>query len=349
MKRTRVIAFSAVIVGAMIFILANNRSRISAKSRNDFQTAIPVSVTEARAGTVSETLSLTGTITANSDVAIVAETQGKVTAVLAQVGDFRPAGSPLIQVDDEVKKAAYEQAEANYHRAMKDEERFTLLLAEQAVTEAQKENAHAAFKTAEAQYILARRQYRDARITTPIAGIVTARNVDLGSMVSDKMVVANVVDVARLKVKLNVAEQDVFKLNTGDRVGVTTDVYPGVTYEGRIKSISAKADEGHTYPVEIMMDNSRTHPLRAGMFGRVSFEAAAPVEGLSIPRGALVGSMREARVFVVDGALARRRDIVVGTQTGSYLSVLSGLRAGEVVVINGQNNLKDSVAVEVLK
>jgi membrane fusion protein, multidrug efflux system len=59
--------------------------------------------------------------------------------------------------------------------------------------------------------------------------------------------------------------------------------------------------------------------------------------------------MKDPRVYVVDGAVARERAIVVGGETGTDLTVLSGLRAGESVVVNGQNNLKDSVAVLVLK
>jgi RND family efflux transporter MFP subunit len=349
MKRVRTIIIGVIIFGGVISILLNNRARISAKSRNDFQTSIPVSVAEVKSGKHSESVSLVGTITANYDVAIVAETQGKVKKIFAQVGDYREAGSPLIQVDDEIKQADFEKAQVNYDKAKKDMERYASLRSEQAATEMQKDNAFQTFKVAEAQYILARRQLRDTRISSPISGIVTARNVDIGSMVADKMVVANVVDISRLKVKLNVSEFDAFKLKASDRVEVTTDVYPGVTFEGRITSISAKADEGHTYPVEITLENSKTHPLRAGMFGRVNFVSVTETEALAIPREALLGSMKAPQVFVVDRGLARKRDIVVGPAVGTDLMVLSGLRSGETVVVNGQNNLKDSVAVDVLK
>jgi RND family efflux transporter MFP subunit len=349
MNRTRAIVAGTVLLAVIILVLLNNRANISAKSRNEFQGAIPVTVAEAKSQKMSETMSLVGTITAMNDVAVTAEVAGKVTAVLASVGDHVSAGAPIIQIDDELKKAAFEQAEANYERAKRDFDRFKSLREEQSATESQKENAWTGFKVAEAQYIVAKRQFHDTKVCTPIAGIVSARNVDLGTMVNDRMVGGNVVDISRLKVKLNVAERDAFKLKTGDIVEITTDVYPGVTFEGRTTSISAKADEGHTYPVEITMENSKEHPLRAGMFGRVSFVSLAHDEALAIPREALVGSMKDPRVFVVDGAIARERTIVVGAEAGTDLMVLSGLRAGESVVVNGQNNLKDSVAVQILR
>jgi len=349
MNRTRAIIAGAVALAIIILVLLNNRANISAKSKNEFQGAIPVTVAQVTEQKLSETLSLVGTITAINDVAVTAEVAGKVTAVLASVGDRVEAGAPIVQIDDELKKAAFEQAEANYDRAKRDFDRFKSLREEQSATESQKENAWTGFKVAEAQYITARRQLRDTRVCTPIAGIVSARNVEHGTMVNDRMVVANVVDISRLKVKLNVAERDAFKLKTGDRVEITTDVYPGVTFEGHTTSISAKADEGHTYPVEITMDNSREHPLRAGMFGRVAFVSLAKNAALAIPREALVGSMKDPRVFVVDGSIAREKTIVVGGETGTDLTVLAGLTAGESVVVNGQNNLKDSVAVQVLR
>ena len=349
MTKTRAIIAAAVVLGIIIVVLLNNRANISAKSRNDFQGAIPVTVAQVRTAKLAESLSLVGTITGINDVAVTAEVAGKVTAVLANVGDHLAAGAPIVQLDDELKKAAFEQAEANYARAKRDFDRFKSLREEQSATEAQKENAWTAFKVAEAQYIVARRQLHDTRVTTPIAGVLSARNVELGTMVNDRMVVGNVVDISRLKVKLNVAEGDAFKIRAGDRVEVTTDVYPGVTFGGRITSVSSKADEGHTYPVEITMDNSREHPLKAGMFGRVAFTAIAPEATLAIPREALVGSMKDPRVYVVEGPVARERPITVGTETGTDLTVIAGLREGETVVVNGQNNLKDSVAVQVLR
>jgi RND family efflux transporter MFP subunit len=347
--KTRVIIVVVVVFAVMTALLFYNKSRLAAKSRAAYNASYAVSTATAEQRQVAQTLSLVGTITGNNDVAIVAETGGKVTGVHVQVGDEVRAGTPLIQLDDEVKKALYQQAEANYQRAKRDNERITALFADHAASESQRDNAYAAFKGAEAQYVQARRQYNDTRVSTPISGVVSARIVDVGSMVNDRMVVANVVDVKTLKVKLNVAESDAFKLRKGDRVEVTTDVYPGTVFEGKINTISAKGDESHTYPVEIVMNNSKEKPLRAGMFGRVTFTSIAPVSGVAIPREALVGSLRDPRVFVVEGGVARERKITVGSVVGNDLAVTAGLSSGEQVVTNGQNNLKDSVSVEVMK
>jgi multidrug efflux pump subunit AcrA (membrane-fusion protein) len=84
------------------------------------------------------------------------------------------------------------------------------------------------------------------------------------------------------------------------------------------------------------------------MFGRVAFTSVNVEESLTIPRDALVGSIKEPQVFVVDGTTARLRPIVVGSISGGTLSVTAGLREGERVVVNGQNNLQDSTSVSII-
>jgi RND family efflux transporter MFP subunit len=345
----KLIGITVIVLGGIVGILLYNKAQMQAKSKTNVLTSYPVSVANVSKMQMSETLSLTGTIAANSDVAIVAETQGRVVGLNANVGDFKNAGAVLVQVDDELKKAEYMKAEVNYERAKKDADRFSKLREEHAATEWQKENAWQGYKIAEAEYIRARKAYRDTKITSPISGVVTARPVDVGTMVQPGMVVANVVDISKLKVKLNVAEQDAFTLKVGDPVEVTTDVYPGVKFEAKIASISSKADESHTYPVEITLPNSKQNPLRAGMFGRVSFVSMKSSDVIAIPREALVGSVKNPQVFVVENLIAKRRDLVVGNAVGTSVTVLQGLNEGETIVVNGQNNLKDSVVVEVVR
>lgn len=349
MRRTKVVVTGVLILGVIIAVLWHNKLQMQAKSRATMVMSYPVSVGKVTNEQLSESLSLVGTIVANRDVAIVSETQGRVVGISASVGDFKSSGAVLVQVDDELKKAEFIKAEVNYDRAKKDAERFKNLREERAATEWQKENAWQAYKVAEAQFIRARKEYRDSKITTPIAGFVTSRPVDVGTMVQPGMVVANVVDISKLKVKLNVAEQDAFKLKVGDPVEVTTDVYPGVVFPATIATISSKGDESHTYPVEITLVNSKTHPLKAGMFGRVDFVSMTKTKTLSIPREALVGSVKHPEVFVVENGLAKRRTLVVGNVIGKNIAVLQGVKEGETIVVSGQNNLKDSVAVDVVQ
>lgn len=349
MQRLKYFIITFIVVGAIIALLLNNKAKMEAKSENAKIEAYPVNVVEVTKSKAQRDLEMVGTITANNDVAIVSEAQGRVTKVYAEVGDYKSAGSPLIQLDDELKLAEFKTAEVNYQKTKKDYERYQALLASKAVTDAQLESAKLAYQSAEAQYIVAKKGYEDTKITTPISGIVTSRNVDIGNYVNKNMVVAEVVDISKLKVKLNVAETDVFKLNVGDKVKISTDVYPGITFPGKIETISDKGDEAHTYPVEVIFMNSKEHPLKAGMFGKVAFNSVSKGEKLLIPRDALIGSIKNPQVFVIKNGIAKIRDLVVGSTYNNKLEVLSGLKEGERVVVNGQNNLADNYKVMVVQ
>ena len=200
-------------------------------------------------------------------------------------------------------------------------------------------------KAAENQQEIARQQLAHTKITTPITGTVNAKYVDVGTMVQPGMPVANIVDITTLKVRSNVSEREAFELKPGSLVEVTTDVYSGRRFTGRVDNIASKADEAHTYPIEIRMSNDPKTPLKAGMFCRIFFTSVAQVEALAVPRSALVGSVKEASVFIVRNGIANIRPIVVGKQTNEYFEVLNGLNEADTVVTSGQNNLVDSTRV----
>jgi RND family efflux transporter MFP subunit len=342
MKRLKIIIILIVAISVIVGLLIHNKSLMAAKSKNETIEAYPVSVAFVQNEKVTNNLELVGNITAYNDVAIVSEAQGRVVKVLAQVGDYKSAGSVLFQLDDELKLEAYKTAEVNYLKSKKDYERYDALYKGKSVTDAQYEQAKLAYQASESQYVLAKREYNDTKITTPISGIVTARMVDIGNYVNKASVVANVVDISKLKVKLNVAEKDAFKLKPNDNVNVITDVYPGVTLIGKISSISSKSDEAHTYPVEILLANSKDHPLRSGMFGRVSFTSIQNNELLVMPREALIGSIKDAKVFVVEGGIAKMKNVLIGNAFENWLEIKGGLKQGDKIVVNGQNNLQDN-------
>ncbi len=354
MTKYRLISISIIILGVSLGLVMNNTggdgdaAQSAASKTGGISTTYSVSVVTASKQSVANEFTLTGTIAANNDVTIISETQGRVVKVLAQVGEFKQAGSVLVEVDAELKEANYKTATMTYEKAKKDLERFESLFKENSISESQIEQARWSFQNAEAQYIIAKRQLKDTKITTPISGIITARYVDIGSMVMgapQSTVIANVVDISKLKVKINVAEKDVFKMKVGDNVKVTTDIYPDAVFNGKIATISSKGDEAHTYPVEVRIENSTKFPLKAGMFGRAQFTLKSGTDHIIVPREAVIGSLKDAKVYVVKNGTANLRSIKTGREIGTNVEIVSGVNEGESVIVNGQNNLKDNAAV----
>lgn len=352
MKNWKAIVVVVIVFAVIVTILAINKKKLSADTSGGIDLTYYVSVENVVKKNLSMQLSLTGTVYANNDVNIMSETSGKVTAVYAKVGDYKQAGSVLLQVDDELKRAALMGAEATFEKAKKDYERFKVLFEQKSISDTQLDQVKVGAAMAEAQYIVAKRQLEDTKVKTPISGYVTNRPVDVGTMLQGSpqpTFVANVVDLSRVKVKLNLSETDAVILKVGDQVKVVADVYPGVQFSGRIESISSKADESHTYATEISIVNQSSHQLKAGMFVRVEFTSIKDRDVVVIPRESLVGSVKSPQVFVVENGAAKLKNIAIGTESGTEVQVVGGLNVGEVLIVNGQNNLVDNTKVEILK
>ncbi len=346
-NRTRwIIPFIILLIVTGYYFFKKSDAKES--TSNSILSDVPVTVTTVKKMKISNNFTLVGTTIANNDVNVVAQTQGEVKAVFAEVGDRVSKGALLMILDDEIPRSNLAAAEINYQKARRDFERNETLYQENSISAAQLDAARLAYKSAENQLDVARRQLENTRITSPISGTLNARMVNVGTMVTTGMVVANVVDISTLKVIVNVNENDAFQIKQGNKVEVQTDVYPAKAFEGTIETIAVKADAAHTYRVEIRVANDAKYPLRAGMFARVSFIAMDTTEALVIPRIALIGSIKNAEVFVVNNKTAYLRRIIVGKEAGEMLQVLNGLQEGDTVITTGQNNLSDNMPISIV-
>lgn len=336
----------ASVIGAL---LLNNKATLDSKVEAAVFRPVAVSVATATRKKIHRELKTIGVIQAYRDVPIIAETQGRVLEKYAELGDHLAPGAPIVKVDTLLKYAACIAAKVNYEKAKKDVERYEALHREGNVSTADLESTVLALRAMEAQYLVAKRQYEDAIIRTPIAGIIAERNVDVGMMVQQGMSVATVVDISRLKVSVSVAEKDASKLKKGSIVEISTDVYPGVTFEGRANFVGPKSSESRMFPVEIVIPNSAAYPLKAGMMAHVVFPSIEERRALVVPRLALVESSRRAHVYVVENDAVHLRTILTGTEFNTDIEVLEGLQEGETVVVSGQQNLRDSTRITIVR
>lgn len=349
-KKKILLSIITVVVIALIItiLMMNKQAAINKAKKLDVQASFPVSTEIAKKSDLEENLVLIGSLLSDKEVAVVSEGQGKVTKVFFAVGSHVGAGATLALMDDELKRAALINAEANYDKAKKDLDRYQNLYKAKSATEAQLDQATLNVKSCEAQYIIAKRQVNDMRVKSPFSGVITSKTVEVGSYLNAGTTIAYLVDINDLKVKVNVPENDVFKLHVGEIVEIYSDVYPGVEFSGKIKSISDKGDDAHTYPVEITVTNNSRSPLKAGMFAKVKFNSIKKQNSVIIPRTALIGSSKDPQVFVVYNNTAVLKRIVLGAEIGNQIEVISGLNEGEIVIVNGQFNLSDGSKVKVV-
>ena len=347
MKRIIAIAVVVAVIIFIVFRLQSNREKINARNVVDINVnEVAVNVVSAKKMNFDKSFRLVGNLKAEHEVDVASETSGKITKIHCEVGDYKTKGSLLVTVDDELRLLAFQAAKVNYEKMQKDMVRYENLYQGGTITEQQYDDLKTALENARIQFEQAEKQLSYTKITAPISGTVTRRFVEVGTFVNMGSMIASIVDPSLLKVDLTVSENIVYELKVGQDVTITTTIYPGIEFKGKVKFVSPKGDAFHNYPVEISLVNDSRNPLKAGTFVTV-FVDAPSTEGLSLPRECLLGSIKDAAVYIVENNVAKLRSIVIGRETNENIEVLSGLSEGEVVVFSGQVNLSDNRQVKI--
>jgi RND family efflux transporter MFP subunit len=342
-----IIILVALLAGAGILLKRSHDKINSGKTNSGISSEIVVDVTDVGETSTGSTLNLTGTLTPYTELNIAAQVSGQITSLNVELGQYKAKGSVLATIDNKLKQLAVQSAKLNMDKQKRDLARYENLYQGGTITAQQMDDARTSYESAQIQLDQAKKQLIDATVTAPVNGIITEKSAERGSFINTGNPIAHIVDISRLKIKMNVSEQNVYKLKKGDDAVVTSDIYPGTTFHGRISFISEKGDEAHNYQVEVEMPNNSKTPLKAGTFANVQIDAPGRASALSIPRTALLGSTQNARVYVVEQGKAVQRPIVIGGGNEKYLEVVSGLAKGEKVVVAGQINLIDGQPVKI--
>jgi RND family efflux transporter MFP subunit len=190
----------------------------------------------------SFTLNLTGTLYPYKEVDIASETSGKITARKFELGQHFNKGALIATIDDKIKRLTFETAKIETERLKKDFTRTENLYNKGISSEQVYDNSRIAYETAKNKMEEAEKQLSYTQISAPISGTITRKAVEEGSYVNVGNPIATIMDISKLKVKVNVSETNVYYLHTGDRVKISTDIYPGVTFEGKISFVSPQGD-----------------------------------------------------------------------------------------------------------
>lgn len=327
----------------------------------DSTRVIPVAAQIIQNGDVVDRIPATGTVFPLHDVTVSAQTAGTITQIFVEVGDRVKKGAALIQIDPELKELALTQAEARliearaaFKKAETDFERNETLHETRDISDyvfenarLQMESAKAAYLSAEANVKMARRQLKDARVESPVNGIIAARFLDLGSTVAPGIPVAKVVDISQVKIKIGVAEKDVVKVKPKQPAIISVDSFAGKSFEGTVTAVGPQADlSTRTFPVEILVQNP-DYQLKAGMAAKVEIATETMKDVTLIPKSALLERGGETLIFVVSNGRAEKRVPKLGLESGDNVVLLEGAQAGEKVVILGQENLADGTPVAI--
>ena len=333
-----------VLAAAALAVSCGNRGG-KADVKPQEETKIPlVEVYSAAYMTVSHETVYSSTVQANIVNNISPQTAGRIRKLNVEVGDFVSKGQILAEID----RMQLEQAELKLKNDERELERCRQLLNEGGLSQSDFDSMELAFKVSKTSYD---NLVENTILRSPVSGVITARNYDVGDMYSMSSPVYTVQQITPVKLLVAVSETDYTRISKGDKCVITADALPGESFRGSVVRIYPVMDpSSHTFNVEVQVPNANAR-LRPGMYARVSLNMG-DTESIVIPDAAIVkqqGSGQRTVFVLKDDDTAEVRLVTLGKFFDGQYEVLEGLSEGDRVVSKGQASLRAGVKVEVVK
>ncbi len=246
-------------------------------------------------------------------------------------------------VTGDVSRAVYDQ-----QRAQRDQLQQQLEVATTAARQnyAGVQTAQSGVTAAQTQIEQARKNIRDAVVTTPISGFVADRPADLGEYVTPASKIATIVSTNPLRVRIDVPEQSIGNVRAGQNVSVTISSYPDRSFSGRVARILPNVTAtSRTLTIEAEIDNPNNQ-LKPGQFATVRVLQPNSSPAVLVPQKAVRTESGSSRVFVINKeGRAEERLVQLGQQEGDLVEIKNGLAADELVATSNVDQLSDGLQV----
>lgn len=336
---------------------------------------VPVEIAKTQLADLTHTLNTTGEIIPFAEVAVAPKVSGRVAAIHVKVGDRVSRGQVLLELDATEARNAKTMAEAgvgvaraNLNKAKQgladaelDYNRTKALYDSQAVAKAQFEQAESMLnnarigvelageqlKQAEATLQNAEETYNNFTVTSPLSGLVATVNIENGELAGPQATALTVVELATVKVKVNLSENAVVSIKKGAEVPVTINSL-NKTLTGTVASVAPKADPAtRAFPVEIHLNN-KDGDLKAGMVAVLDLQTGLSQGTVTVPVDALLERDGQYWVYVLEDGKAKEVTVKKGITDGQLVEITEGLQEGQDVIVSGNHLVTDGQRVKVV-
>lgn len=285
---------------------------------------------------------------------------GRIDKLLVDEGDAVTAGMVLAQLDvNELAaqvmqaegqllqaKATLEQNELNFRRmdALYQKNAVSAQTLDSART--QRDLAQGGVNAAQGNLLLLKTRLDNARIISPLNGVVIKRYVQAGAFSKAGSPIVAVADTSTLLAKAMVGEAQIAELSVGTPVKVRVNALQGQEFKGVLTRLSPAASvPTRTFTAEVSIPNP-TQALKVGMYANADIGGQVRKNVLVVPEGALVLREDQKTVFVVQAdSKVMQRVLKLGDAAGGWVEVIDGLKEGDRIVVAGQHKLKDGTTV----
>lgn len=303
--------------------------------------AVSVRVEKPRLEVVEETVSAVGSVEANERVELKPEAPGLVDAIHFVEGSRVKQGDRLFTLDARKEAAAVAQAQAEASLARSSLERARQLAGTKAISQQELDQLASQLAVREAMTRVDQERLADREVLAPFDGVLGPRLVSAGQYVNAGTPLAVLVDDVQVKVRFRIPERQLGAVRPGQTGRLRVNAYPDREFTGTVDLVSPEVDETtRTAEVRLVAANPEGR-LRPGFFARVELVVGRREQAVVVSEAAIVPALDRYSVFAVDGDRARKRDVKLGVRLPGKVEIVTGLEAGQAIVVSGQQKLVD--------
>jgi len=313
----------------------------------------PVRSAAATQGPATAAIETNGLVGSRDEMRLSFKTGGIVRRLVVREGESVRKGAVLAELELTEIGAQAEQAAQIALKAERDLDRGERLHADQVISLEALQNLRTQAAVARAARDAAGFNLGYSRIVAPRDGVVLRKLVEERELVppGQPVIVLGSADRGYV-VRFALADRDIVKITVGDVAQVTLDAYPDRKLEGTVSEVSSAADlRSGLFPAQLLLSPTSGLRLASGLVAnvRISPKRASRDTLTYVPIAAIVeGDGRRASVFVVEGEVARKREIRVAFLTDTQAALEAGLSPGERVVTEGSLYLVDGERIRIV-
>ena len=308
---------------------------------------IPVVATPARTEHLSLEVEALGNARASESIDVTAKVANLVTAIRFTEGQQVRKGDVLVELDGAQARADLAVADAALKESASQLKRSRELYETKVLSDQQIEQIESTYSANLARVAAARSRLADTVIRAPFNGRVGLRRVSVGSLVAPGAVITTLDDTSTIKLDFTVPESAVAAMRPGLTLEATSVAYPGKTFTGKVASVDSRVDPNTRSVIVRAIVPNAEGLLKPGMFMNVRLSRGT-ADVLVVPEESLLPEQGDVYVYVVQDGKASKRKIHTGQRSVGSVQVTDGLQAGELVVTEGTQKLREGASVEVV-
>lgn len=358
--------YKGVIVGSALFILLSfvfgfhyvKGEMIKEKVANFKLPAISVTTEKVNQDTWGKSLKVIGNIHSNQSIDVTSQMSGQVKEILFTSGQQVNKGDVLVKLDDALLKSNYKSQQSKVELARVELMRNKLLLRNNSVSKNSVDKLQAQFNAegAKLEYIATQIDYM--KVKAPFSGSVGIRNIDVGDFINSSTAIVELEDKSKQYVDFSIPELYLHDVKVGQDLQFYSEATNDEVFHGTISAIEPSSDS-NTHNIELRAMANQAVPLEAGMYVDATLITSESDTIVAVPSVAISYTLYGNTVFVLDTSTKKasehtskdaspfyeykvvQRTVEVGPKQGGYVGVVSGLKAGDVVVTSNQHQLKN--------